>query len=133
MRLPKNFLLILSLSTSVIGIILIYFASINIEPKNIAISDITSDLEGRTVSISGRITEKREHENGHLFLTIADNKTKIQVPLFSDFMNSLNQIGITENDFDLNDEVYVKGTVEVYKGKLQIIPRNLNDIKVLGE
>ena len=133
MRLSKNFLLILSLSTSVIGIILIYFASINIEPKNIAISDITSDLEGRTVATSGHITEKIEHKNGHLFLTISDDKGSIQIPLFSDFMKNLNQVGITKDDFFIGDKISVKGTLEIYKGRLQIIPKALDNVKILGE
>ncbi len=133
MKLSKNFLLILSLSVSISGLVLIYFASLNIEPQKIAIRDITADMEGRRITTAGHLTEKRIHEDGHLFLTLSDNKTKIQVPLFSDFMSSLNQVGITEDDFRLNDKISVRGILENYKGKLQIIPKNLNDVKILGE
>ena len=129
----KNFLLILSLLISIVGLVLIYFASVNIEPKKITVSDITADMEGRRIITTGYIVEKRGHKDGHLFLTISDNKTKIQVPLFSDFMNSLNQIGITEKDFKLNDRISVKGILENYKGSLQIVPKSLNDVKILGD
>jgi len=133
MRLSKNFLLILSIFTSIVGLILIYFASINIEPQKITISDITADMEGRRIVTTGNLVEKREHKDGHLFLTVSDNKTKIQVPLFSDFMNSLNQAGITADDFQLNERISVKGIVENYKGRLQIVPKSLDDVKILGD
>lgn len=133
MRLSKNFLTILSLFVSVVGLVLIYIASLNIEPQKIPISDITSDMEGRRIIIAGYLVEKRKHEDGHLFLMISDNKTKMQIPLFSDFMNSLNQIGITGDDFHLNDKISVRGILENYKGRLQIVPKNLNDVKILGE
>ena len=133
MRLSKNFLLTLSIFTSIVGLILIYFASINIEPQKTTISDITADMEGRRIVTTGHLVEKREHKDGHLFLTVSDNKTKIQVPLFSDFMNSLNQIGITEDDFQLNERISVKGIVENYKGRLQIVPKSLDDVKILGD
>lgn len=133
MALTKNFLLILSLFISIIGLILIYFASINIEPQKIVISDITGDMEGRRIVTTGYLVEKREHKDGHLFLTISDNKTKIQVPLFSDFMNNLEPIGITEKDFHLNDKISVRGILENYKGQLQIVPKSLDDVKILGE
>lgn len=133
MRLSKNLLMILSLFISIVGLVLIYIAAINIEPEKIAISDITGDMEGRKIIIAGYLVEKRKHEDGHVFLTISDNKTRMQVPLFSDFMSSLNQIGIIADDFHLNDKISVRGTLENYKGRLQIVPKNLNDVKILGE
>lgn len=133
MKLSKNFLLILSLFVSISGLVLIYFASLNIEPQKIAIRDITADMEGRRIITTGYLAEKRKHEDGHLFLTISDDKTKIQIPLFADFMKSLEQAGITADDFHLNDKISVRGMLENYKGKLQIIPKNLNDVKILGE
>lgn len=133
MDLSKNFLLISSLFISVIGLALIYLATVNLEPQKIPIGEITADMEGRKIVIIGHLTEKREHEDGHLFLTLSNDKIDIQVPLFSDFMKSLNQAGITKNDFVVGDRVSVKGTLEIYKGRLQIIPKALDDVKILGE
>ena len=133
MNLQKNYLLLLSLVSSIVGLILIYVASTNIEPQKISISDISADLEGRRISTTGYLVEKKPSEAGHLFLTISDKKGKIQVPLFSDLMKSLNQEGITASDFHLNKKISVSGTVEIYKGKVQIVPKSLNDVKILGE
>lgn len=132
MGIPKNYLITFSLFTSITGLVLIYFASVNLEPQEIRISDITADMEGRKMLTTGYLTEKRVHEDGHLFLTISDNKTKLQVPLFSDFMRNLKQVGITKDDFKLGDKISVQGTVENYKGTLQIIPKSLDDVKILG-
>ena len=133
MKPAKNFLIIRSLFASLVGLILIYFATVNLEPQKIPIGEITADMEGRKIVIAGYLTGKREHEDGHLFLTLSDDKTDIQVPLFSDFMKSLNQAGITTDDFITGDKISVKGTLEIYKGKLQIIPKALDDVKILGE
>ena len=132
MKLSKNFLTILSLSVSVIGIILIYLASVNIQPKEISLSDISAEMEGRNIVTTGHITEKRTHKDGHLFLTISDNKADIQVPLFADFMKELDNLGITTNDFQINDRISVNGILEIFNGNLQIIPKSLDDIKILG-
>lgn len=133
MRLPKDYVLLASLTSSLIGLALIYIAAINIGPQKMSISDITADMEGRKILVEGYLAGKRKHEDGHAFLTISDNNSKIQVPLFSDFMEELNKIGITENDFHLKDRIAVEGILENYKGNLQIIPKNLNDVKILGE
>lgn len=132
MKLSKRFLLLASLLVSLAGLVLIYIAAISLEPKQITISDITAEMEGRKVSTTGHLVEKREHKDGHLFLTIEDNKTKIQVPLFSDLMKKLNDVGITKNDFTLGSTISVEGTLESYKGNLQIVPRKLDDVKILG-
>lgn len=133
MKLSKNYVLLTSLMSSVVGLVLIYIATSSIEPNEIPISDITADMEGRKVLVIGHLADKRTHEDGHLFLTISDNNSKIQVPLFSDFMKQLNKIGITGDDFHEGDKVSVSGILENYKGRLQIMPKNLNDIKILGE
>lgn len=133
MKIHKNYLLVTSIFTSLLGLVLIYVASVNIEPHRTAIGDITADMEGRKVSIAGRLIEKQEHKNGHLFLTIADDKAKLQVPLFADFMKGLNQIGITKDDFRLDGNISVRGVLENYKGTLQIVPKGLDDVKIMGD
>jgi len=133
MKFIKNRVTLTALLSSVIGLFLIYHATTNIEPQQISISDIASDMEGRKVSIIGSLVEKRLHEDDHLFLTISDEGSEIQVVLFSDFMKNLEKLNITEKDFQIKGKISVKGIVEIYRGNLQIIPRNLDDVKILGE
>jgi DNA/RNA endonuclease YhcR with UshA esterase domain len=129
----KNFLILICFFTSVIGLILIYIATINIEPKQIDLKDLNHELVGRSVTTTGKIVYKKSHEAGHLFLTVSENKTKIQIPLFSGFMSILNEHGLTENDFSIGSEILVSGLVDEYQGQLQIIPRRENDIEILSE
>lgn len=133
MKFIKNQINLISLLSSLVGLILIYYATTNIEPQQMSINDITADMEGRKVSIAGLLVDKRLHEDGHLFLTISDRTSNMQVPLFADFMKNLEQIGITDKDFRIKSKISVDGIVENYRGSLQIIPRNLGDIKILGE
>ena len=133
MKFIKNQINLISLLSSLVGLLLIYYAAISIEPQQMSIGDITADLEGRKVSVAGLLTDKRLHEDGHLFLTISDGSSDIQVPLFADFMRNLEQRGITEKDFLLKSKISVEGIIENYKGRLQIMPKNLDSIKILGE
>jgi DNA/RNA endonuclease YhcR with UshA esterase domain len=126
----KNFLVLISLSTSVIGLILIYIAALNIQPVEISISQINSDLIGRSVSTKGIITQKKLHSDGHMFLMISDGESDIQVPVFSSLMNDLEKENITESDFKINETISINGMVDEYRGQLQILPRKTSDIKI---
>ena len=133
MELSKKFLLTVSLVISLAGLVLIYAASLNTAPQKIPIGDITSDMEGRTVTITGHISQKRDTTDGHLFLTLSDKKNDVQVPIFSDLMKSMEKIGVTKSDFRINSTISVQGTVGIYKGSLQILPKKVTDVKILGD
>lgn len=129
----RDFLILICFLTSVVGLILIYIAAINLEPKRIELKDVTPELVGRSVLTSGKIVYKKTHAAGHLFLTISDEDTKIQVPLFAGFMNTLKEVDLTENDFEIGLKISVSGLVDEYQGQLQIIPRRDDDIKILND
>jgi DNA/RNA endonuclease YhcR with UshA esterase domain len=126
----KNILIFWFLFTSFLGLILIYIAAINLQPINIGINQITSELIGRMVLTSGKISQKTPNPSGHLFLVISDDKSSIQVPIFVSLMNDLKKNNVTENDFKVNKQISVNGLVGEYKGQLQIVPRKVSDIKL---
>jgi DNA/RNA endonuclease YhcR with UshA esterase domain len=126
-----NPLVLVPLVSSIVGLILIYVATINLEPKRMKISDITHEMIGRTVSTTGKIIYRKIHPAGHLFLTISDDNVKIQVPLFVGFMNSLSESGLTEENLKVGTNISVSGLVDEYRDQLQIIPRKIDDIKIL--
>jgi len=126
-------IILLSLVCSIAGLVLIYVSSLYIEPTKLRISDINSELVGRFVATSGKITTKRSSDAGHIFLTVSDNKSSIQVPLFASFMNTLKENEMPENNLRIGIEVYVSGLVEEYQGQLQIIPRKITDFKILSD
>jgi DNA/RNA endonuclease YhcR with UshA esterase domain len=126
----KNFLVLICFFTSILGLVLIYIAAINIKPVEIEISQITSDLIGRSISTQGTIKQKKLHADGHMFLVISDSKSDIQVPIFASLMNDLKKNNITENDFKINKPISVNGLVDEYNGQLQVLPRKVSDINL---
>ena len=129
----RNFLILICSLTSFVGLILIYIATLNIQPTPIKLNEINSDLIGRKVITQGEIVYKRTHVAGHLFLTISDDNDKIQVPLFSSFMGNLKENGYTEDDFGIGTKILISGLVDEYNGELQLTPKRLNDIEILSE
>jgi DNA/RNA endonuclease YhcR with UshA esterase domain len=127
----KDFLTLICFITSAVGLVLIYVAAINLEPKQIELKEINPELVGRSVSTTGKIVYRKTHDAGHLFLTISDDDTKITVPLFAGYLNTLKEVGLTENDFYEGTEILVSGLVDEYQGQLQIIPRRVNDVKII--
>jgi DNA/RNA endonuclease YhcR with UshA esterase domain len=129
----KNFLVLFCFITSIIGLILIYIAAINLEPEQIELKEINIELVGRSVLSKGEIVHKKSHDAGHLFLTISDRDTNIQVPLFSGYLNSLKEVNITKDNLEVGKIISVSGLVSEYQGQIQIIPRRIDDVKILSE
>ena len=102
------------------------------ETKSTNIGEITSDSVGKSVSAVGTITYRSNHPAGHIFLTVADGNSKIEVPLFSGFVTKLEESGVDSSYFSKGTKIQVKGLVDQYKGSLQIIPRKVDDIKILS-
>lgn len=116
-----------------LGLILIYFAAIKIEPMEIELGEIDSQLVGRSVKFSGYIAYKTSNPAGHVFLTVSSGKAKIQVPLFAGLMSKLIENGISEDKLEKGKKISVTGMVDEYRGSLEIVPRRVEDIKILGD
>ncbi|MEM5794545.1 MAG: OB-fold nucleic acid binding domain-containing protein [Candidatus Aenigmatarchaeota archaeon] len=125
----ENFFTLFCFFCSILGLILIYFSALSIQPQEVKISEITFEFVGKSVRTSGKIIYANSHPSGHLFLTITDGKKKLQVPLFSSFMEKLKE-RIGEEELKEGKIISVTGIVSEYKGELQIIPRKVEDIKV---
>jgi DNA/RNA endonuclease YhcR with UshA esterase domain len=115
---------------SLLGIFLIYISAINTKPTELKLSEINFELIGRIVSTEGKIVDKKLHSAGHLFLTIADDNSRIQVPIFAGLMSKLNDAGLSVKDFAIGKKLLVTGLVSEYKEQLQIVPRKVEDIKI---
>jgi len=124
----KNLLLAGCLLVSLAGLAFVYFSMKNISSEELKISNIDSSLTGKAVSIKGKIIYAKSHPSGHVFLTLADGDSKIQVPIFSSLMDNLNDNGITKYDFKKGRILKVEGIVGEYKGQLQVVPRKVADI-----
>jgi DNA/RNA endonuclease YhcR with UshA esterase domain len=74
----------------------------------------------------------RTHSAGHIFLTLSDGDSRIEVPIFSSLANQLSANGITKYDLRKGKIVRITGIVGEYKGQLQVVPRKASDIQILN-
>lgn len=134
MNLKKNKLIYICLVASVVGMVVIYIAAINTEAQPTPIEEINFDMVGRSVKTAGFIIYRTDHENGHIFLTIMDEESKIQIPLFSGFVSSFergNKQLATTRELRKGALIEVEGLVGEYRGQLQVVPRKPDDLKIL--
>ncbi len=132
MEFSRKHLLLVSAISSVTGLLFIYFASVNTNPIEIQISDLSFDYVGKIATVSGSIAYKKTHPAGHIFLTLSDGENKIQVPIFSGVARTLEENDLTEKMLRYKTFITVTGTVDEYNGELQIVPRKAGDI-VMGD
>lgn len=107
-------LLKISIFTSIIGIVALYFI---MQPSEIKIGDVNRDYIGKTVKVLGEVSSRYESKDGHVFLNIVDSSGKIKVVIFK---NSK-----VENNLEIGQNIEVSGKVEEYKGQLEIIPNSV--------
>lgn len=89
-----------------------------------ATNQISNDLIGRIVTIEGRVTSRRDHPDGHVFLRVNDGKGAIDVPLFAG-------AGIETDRLLANSLLRITGKVNEYQGTLQLVPRDSDDLRVI--
>lgn len=90
--------------------------------SNSTINDVTKTDKGKIVTISGVIDKVDNSKDGkHLFVTLSDNTGSILVPIFSN-------ANIDKSQFIVGRNFKVTGEVEIYNNKLEIIPKNAEDV-----
>jgi DNA/RNA endonuclease YhcR with UshA esterase domain len=123
---------IVCLVSSLSGLLLIYIAAVNIQPRQLPLGEVNFDLTGRSVMTTGYVSYVSKHPNGHIFLTLSDGSSALQVPLFSGFVNSMKNDGINPN-FHRGDVLEIEGLVGEYQGQLQIVPRKTSDVRLMED
>ena len=110
-------------AASLAGIFLIYLFSLGFEPDDMEISEIDGTMKGKTVRTEGTAKSVKLHDDGHIFVTLADGGSEIQVPIFSDVAKGAPKI-------DVGDRIRVTGYVDGYKGRSQIVPKSAKNIEL---
>lgn len=131
MEIKKKILLIACILISLVGLVFIYFSALAISPSETKISMIDSSSIGKLISTTGKISYVRTHSAGHIFLTITDGNSRIEVPIFSSLVSKLSSNGITQYDLRKGRTIRITGIVDEYKGQLQIVPKKPTDIQIL--
>lgn len=102
------------------------FESKDLSETIIKISNISEANKGDTVKIKGKITKMNISGNKDVFLDIDDSSGSILVPIFKNK-------NIDTSLLKENLEIEVSGKVDIYKEKLEIIPSEESDIKILND
>ena len=108
-------LLRLSLAVSVIGVI----AFIVLYPILIKEASIADLRIGEAQTVSGTISGFKRNSDGHVFFKISDRTGEIDVVAFKNY--NIETADILKN----KDNVRVTGLVKLYKGRLEIVAREI--------
>lgn len=112
----------LCLIISVAGIIALYVLAQFAEPVEMKISGIDSSLAGRNILVTGKVSSYFE-SSGNVFITIENNGT-VKAVMFANDADKNPSV----YDLKINDSISVEGKLEIYKGELEIIARNLREM-----
>jgi DNA/RNA endonuclease YhcR with UshA esterase domain len=115
----------LALLCSILGLIVLFYASQNIQAEHININAIIVDDIGNTVKICGEITYKRV-SNNHVFFDIKDSTGTIDVVIFNTTAMGLKNKGTDVYDFKQGESICLVGAVSEYpkgSGQLELIYR----------
>jgi DNA/RNA endonuclease YhcR with UshA esterase domain len=89
--------------------------------KTLNIDTINKSMVGDWVTVTGEITNRRDHENGHIFLTVKDDSGEIPVSIFSD-KNIESETLTTGSVFQFS------GSVDEFNGEIELIPSKQADV-----
>lgn len=90
------------------------------------LTTVTKADINKKVTIKGTIVSKYNHPDGNIFLAVQlESGQEIDVPIFS-------TLAPNSENYTTNSVVQVKGTVDLYDGKLEIIPNTLDEITVIN-
>jgi DNA/RNA endonuclease YhcR with UshA esterase domain len=117
--------LYIALVVSVLGLLILAFASEVLEPPITRISGIGSGSVGKQVHVAGSVSKVTKFKGGSSLLVISDKSGSITVYL---------DYSITKARPDvLNASVIdVIGEIDEYEGSLEIKPSNPNSIKIVS-
>jgi len=112
-----------SLILAITGIIALLLISQGIEPRSVAIGDITSNLIGYQVSASGYVKDFYWHD-GHFFATLSENREQIKIVMFERDAKKFPAL----SNVSKNSNLLVMGSVNEYEGELEIVAKEIKII-----
>lgn len=99
-----------------LGLVLMYASSLYIDVQEAELGEIDETWTGRNVEVTGNVSSFNTYED-ILFIDLKDATGNITVVEFN-----------SRSSVDEGDAVIVEGHVDMYKGELEIIARNIQDL-----
>jgi len=116
----------LGIICSLTGLAVIYAGALSTRPRITPIASLDNGFIGLRVVVSGQVVDFRKTQDGHVFLKLRDDSEGvISVPIFSSLNAELGE------SIELLDVMEVTGEVVLYQGELEVVPDQVNDVKVV--
>lgn len=124
MELSESQLLKISLVGTIVGLVALYFVvgTLVVESKNIG--NVTTSSIGSFVSVNGTINGLKTTD-GNMFFTLEDATGKIKIVLWKNVLDRLVLKGFGLGKIADGNKVVVEGSVEGYKGEMEVIGNDL--------
>jgi len=116
-------MLYVALCVSVLGLFILTYASVLMEPPLSKIGVLDSNSIGKQVHVQGVVLNVHRFSGGSLVISIADGSGEIDVYVSSSFSDMIPLPG-------KDDVVEVIGELGEYMGKLEVVPKNAESIRV---
>lgn len=117
----------LAFTVSIVGLLILTFASQMLEPPLSQIDGINQNSLGKNVHVRGSISDIHEFKGGSIVLVLDDESGEIAVYLPYGVAKSASGSLFESTRLD------VTGTVEIYKGKLEIVVESEDCLRIIEE
>jgi DNA/RNA endonuclease YhcR with UshA esterase domain len=107
---------------SVLSMIVLYFAALQVGSRGVKVGEVTSELAGNVVNVTGEVSNLYLHKNGHVFFNLKEGGDRVRVVIWESDVEQLRYSGVDIASIKNGDRVQVVGTVEMYQGEPEIIP-----------
>ncbi len=121
----------LCLIGSALSIAVIYLLLIQMEYRTVNVGDVTAELAGSSVNVTGYVSSIYFHKSGHVFFNLIDGEDKVRVVIWENIAEQLGYSGLDATKIKNGDSIQIVGTVELYQGEPEIIPVKAQ-VRLLG-
>ena len=105
---------------SVLGIIALYILGLNMNYQKVEIGKIDNSMTNKVVKVSGEISSFKAGKT--TFFILKDKTGEIKVVFWEDTLEQLELSGFDLNQLRNDAKAEIVGTVQLYKGELELIP-----------
>jgi len=112
----------LCLAGFAISMIALYFSALQVGSRSVKVGEITGNLAGNVVNVTGEVSNLYLHRNGHVFFNLKEGADKVRVVIWESDVEQLSYSGVDMASVENGDRVQIVGTVEMYQGEPEIIP-----------
>jgi exonuclease VII large subunit len=124
----ENQLLRISFVGTITGLIFLYFIVSQVAYDHVKIDEITGNTIGRMIETEGIVSGLYFHKNGHVFFDLAAGDDKVRTVIWENIVDELSLKGVDFSKMKNGVKLSIKGSVELYKGELEIIAKSIKFI-----